>query len=168
MLMLNTIAKEQTFTLQAEEYMLFKVDFPPPLTSVDDIYYWRSMNSRYQLEVGLAAETGTLNTITLVLIPPDWKLHRTSIKGLCEMENGKHGLPVFRLDPWKDRIGQKETGADRALRSYDEHVSFKLHIAPDGVAILFDNFVPSYMVINKELHFLFNAGDEWCGLIAKR
>ncbi len=168
MLMLNTIAKEQPFTLQADEYMPFKVDFPPPLTSVDEICYWRSMNSRYLLEVGLAAATGTLNTITLVLVPPAWKLHRTSIKGLCEVGKGKQGLPVFRLDPWKDRIGQKETGADPALRFHVEHVPFKLHIAPDGMAILFDNFDPSYMVINKKLRFLFNAGNEWCGLISER
>jgi hypothetical protein len=162
MLMLNTIAEEQPFTLQADEYMPFKVDFPPPLTSVDEIYYWKSRNSRYLLEVALAAATGTLNAITLVLIPPDWKLQRTSIKGLCEVESRKQGLPVFRLDPWK------EPGANTALRTHDEQVSFKLHLAPDGLALLFDSFNPSYSVINKELNFLFNAGNEWCGLIWER
>jgi len=168
MLMLNTIAKEQPFTLQTDEYMLFKVDFSPPLTSVDEIYYWRSMNSRYLLEVGLAAATGAVNTITLVLVPPAWKVHRTSITGLCEVDSGKPGLPIFRLDPWKEKIGPKETGVDPALRTHVEHLSFKLHLAPDGLAILFDNFEPSFMVINKELRFLFNAGNDWCGLISGR
>jgi hypothetical protein len=169
MLMLNTIAKEQPFTLQTDEYMPFKLDFQPPLTSVDEIYYWRSMNSRYLLEVGLAVATGAVNTITLVLVPPAWKVQRTSIKGLCEVEDsGKRGLPVFRLDPWSEQLGQKETGADPALRTHVEHLPFKLHLAPDGLAILFDNFEPSSMVINKELSFLFNAGNEWCGLIAER
>jgi hypothetical protein len=168
MLTLNTIAEERPFTRQADEYMPLKIEFPPPLTSVDEIYYWRSMNGGYQLEVGLAAATGALSTISLVLVPHDWILHGASIKDLCEVASRKQGLPVFRLDPWKDRVGAKETGVDAALRIRDEHAPFKLHIARDGEALLFDNFEPSYMVVNKEISFCFNARNEWCGLIAER
>jgi hypothetical protein len=168
MLTLHAIAEELPFTLQADEYLPLKVDFPPPLTSVDDIYYWRSRSSRHLLEVGLAAATGAINTITLVLVPPAWKLHAPSIQGLCEAASRKQGLPVFHLDPWKEKGGLKKTGGDQAIRIHEENVSFKLHIAADGVALLFDNCSPSCLVINNGLRFCFNAANEWCGLIVER
>ena len=168
MLRLNTIAGERTFTRQADEYMPLKIEFSPPLTSVDDIYYWRSTNGKYQLEIGLAAPTGALSTIALVLIPHDWIVHRESIKDLCGMGETKRGFPVFRLDPWKERIGAKEAGADPALRIHDEHLPFKLHVATDGLALLFDGCNPSHRVVNKEISFCFNAANEWCGLISER
>jgi hypothetical protein len=168
MLTLNTIDEERTFTRQADEYMPLKMEFPPPLTSVDEIYYWRSTNGKYLLEVGLAAATGVLSSITLILIPHDWVLHRELIKDLCKTESSKQGLPVFRLDPWKEQIGTKETGGDPALRIHDEHLPFKLHIAKDGLALLFDDCDPSYRVVNKEISFCFNEANEWCGLISER
>jgi hypothetical protein len=168
MLTLNTIADEQPFTRQADEYMPLKIEILPVPTSVDEICYWKSTNRRYLLEVGLAAATGALSAISLVLVPHDWILHGTSVHDVCKAAIRKRGLPVFRLDPWKDKLGQQETAVDPALRIYVEHVPFKLHIAKDGVAVMFDDLEPSYMVVNKDISFCFNAGNEWCGVISER
>ncbi len=168
MLTLDTIAEEAPYTRQTDEYKPLKIEFQPPLTSVDEILYWRSMNGRYLLEVGLAVATGALSTISLVLVPPAWIQQRPSIKDLCNAERRGRGLPVFHLAPWRDRIGSKETGVDPTLRISVEHIPFKFYTARDGVALLFDDFEPSSVVVNKDISFCFNARNEWCGLVSER
>jgi hypothetical protein len=168
MLILEKTENQRLFSVKLDPYYPLRIEFDPPAISIEEVYYWRSTNCNYLLETKLHANNGSLAEICLVLMPDEKISLLRSISNIINVEVIKIGFPRFQLDQWLERIGGKEIGIDPALRRYDENRPFQLFIANDGIALVFDGFVPSYTIENNQrMYFLFNTLDELCGLAVK-
>lgn len=165
MLQLNAVAVEHHFVRYVEEYVPLRIEFQPTITLIDEVYYWRSTNSKYLLELKINATTGAVAELGLILVPNNWVLLEKSIKNLCSVSIKDQGLPVFNLTPWKNKLTSKEIGIEIKQRYIDESYEFKFIIADDGVAIIFDKFTPQYRLVNDGLSFCFTSKNEFCGIV---
>lgn len=165
MLKLDSVSEPSFYSLDVDEYSPLRVEFEPRVLSLDEIYYWRSTNKTNLLEVKLHALNGAVAEINLVLIAKERIVQRKSVlEEIYGEVPEKKGLPHFQLLPWIERIGQKEIGIDPELRFYDEDCQFKFFISDNGVAILFDGFVPNHAVADRDVRFLFDSEMQLCGI----
>jgi len=165
MLKLNTVVTEQDFIRHIEEYVPLRIEFQPAISSIEEIYYWRNTNNKYLVEIKIDARNGGMAEFSLILVPSNWVLLEPSIKNVCSVPVKNKGLPTFDLSPWTEKLNSKEIGIDPGQRYIDENSKFRFIVADDGVAIMFENQIPHYKIINKKISFCFNKSDELCGVI---
>ncbi len=154
-------APEREVSRRLDEGIPFDVELAPEVGSIDDIFYWRSANGTYLLEVKIVAATGMIGGLELVLVPREWRRMVGSVRRV-ESRTDK-GVPVVDLAPWKARIGNREFGIE-ALRILDERVPFVFGIGTDGIAVYFESGEAASSVTNGDLTFSFTEGNLLCGI----
>jgi hypothetical protein len=166
MLTLAQIGEKQRFSIRVGEYLPLTLESESRVLSLDEIYYWRSTNSDYLLEIKIIACTGALSEIELVLLPQQRFVNLHSLDQLFAVNEEKVGLPHFQLFPWNHGLEGKEV-IDPLRRRYDEQRPFNYFIANDGVVLLFDGYRPEYSITSYQIQFLFTHAHELCGVAVK-
>ncbi len=155
-------APEREVSRRLDEGVPFDVELASEVDSIDDIFYWRSANGTYLLEVKIVAATGMIGGVTLVLVP---KEQRRIVGSVRQAESRTdNGVPLVDLAPWKARIGNREFGIDPAVRFIDESVPFAFGIGTDGIAVYFESGEAASTVRNGDLTFSFTEENLLCGI----
>lgn len=152
------------FTRRTDPYVPFEIDCASAPISADELFYWRTTNTKYLLEIWILASTGLLGGVSLVLVPREWIRVVESVDAYC-IGLREDGLPIVDLTPWKSRIGNREFGVEPGLRRVDEEIPFVFAIGHDGVAVLFEPSEAVSTVNNGDLKFLFAQDRELCGVV---
>jgi hypothetical protein len=162
-LTLTAIGPELRFTRRVDAYVPFDVELSPG-TASDEVFYWRSTNAKYLLEIKIVASTGMIGAVSLVLVPREWVRIVDTVKQADHALTSDDGVPIVDVSPWKSKIRTCESGVDWAPLLIDEECPFIFNIGQDGIAILFDLGVGVSRLKNGDVNFLFTQDRTLCGI----
>lgn len=153
---------------QIDEYVPLRIEIGASSWSVDEVFYWRSTNKHYLMEVKLHSESGRVLGIDVLLLPSKNVRSIKSIKEVSERYQRKEeGVPLFELAPWIEKIGKKEAPSTLSSRRIDEAIAFELLVAQDGVGVVFPGCVPATKLTHADVSFIFNEESSLCGVLVE-
>lgn len=153
---------------QIDEYVPLRIEIGSGSWSADEVFYWRSTNKYYLMEVKLHSESGRILGIDVLLLPAKNVRTISSIKeASARYRNQGEGVPLFELAPWTDKIGNKETPLTLSSRRIDEAVEFELLVAKDGVGVVFPGCVASSKLTHEDVSFIFDGENSLCGVLVE-
>ncbi len=161
-LRLSGIGPRCAFARRLDAYVPLDIDLTQCVSPEDELFYWRSTDSKHLLEIKIAAKTGILGGVSVVLVPQEWIRVDNLLRRDLDAEV-REGVPIFDLSPWRSRIGDRESW-DSALGRIDESVPFLFLIGTDRITVQFGEAQPALVIRNGDLEFIFTQQGEVCGV----
>src|SRR5262249_58728525 len=122
-LKLNDVGPRCKVTRRVDVYVPIDVEAMDRPRSEDELFYWRSTNRKHLLEIRMAADSGLLVGIAMVLVPQEWMQIDRVVQPEISVET-REGMPIVDVTPWSTKSGGRLNRGGSSGR-IDEDISFR-------------------------------------------